>query len=382
MSQPVPEQSDPRAVVGAVVDALQAAPAFHQLPEHTRSDVLRSLGQIGAYVGAPAGRALAGPPAQPGAPAPGSPNGQSGQGGQGSGPGGTTGRVGEVARATLDAIDFPSFVSALIKGTFQAIVDATIQQMEAYATLLEQVAKTVDDYMEDNVTEDSARDYLVDRYPTVFYRDVSGTTPTLEVDRSNPTSTLPTFFQDLGFDNAAQIDPLSVDEVIVPAARMTIAEQRHQTLATMVLLGLNRIVVNNGEINAKLQFHIDAMETTQLTFDTTQTSMGTMAGTSGRSTFSGNGIMVNTANINAQSDINVRTDLTGEVKVVFASDVLPLARFADSNAIQLINQHATVPSVAAPTAEQQGDQPADQNAAPAAPSAAATGITDPWSPRS
>src|SRR5262245_47373527 len=38
------------------------------------------------------------------------------------------GRVGEVSRATLSAINFPEFVASLIKGTFQAIVDASIQQ--------------------------------------------------------------------------------------------------------------------------------------------------------------------------------------------------------------------------------------------------------------
>ncbi|GAB2603468.1 hypothetical protein [Kribbella endophytica] len=388
MSQPVPSESDPRAVVGAVVDALHAAPAFHRLPDRTRTDVLRSLGHIGAYVGTPA-RGLAGAPVpRQGSGATPAPAGSPAPGG-----GGTVGRVGEVARATLNAIDFPSFVAALIKGTFQAIVDATIQQMEAYATLLQEVAKTVDDYMRDNVTEDSARDYLADRYPDVLYKDVSGTTPSLEVDLSDPTATLPTFFTELGFDNPAQIDPVSIDEVLVPAARKTIAEQRHQTLATMVLLGLNRIVVDTGEINAKLQFHIDAAETTALKFDSTQTSMGTMAGTSGRSTFSGNGIMVNTANINAQSDITVRTDLTGEVKVVFSSDFLPLERFADSNAIQLINQHATVPAIPPPPA-----QPPADGTAPAAPAPQAIAVPtpqsvtarpavaaepfDPWAPRS
>ena len=98
-------------------------------------------------------------------------------------------------------------MSGLIKGTFQAIVDATIQQMDAYATLLQEVAKTVDDYMQDNVTEDSAKDYLVDRYPTVFTKDATGGTPTLAVDQSNPTQQLPTFFTDLGFDMPARSTP-------------------------------------------------------------------------------------------------------------------------------------------------------------------------------
>src|SRR5262249_23633475 len=81
-----------------------------------------------------------------------------------SGGGSATGRVGEVARATLNAIDFPAFVASLIHGTFQAIVDASIQQMEAYAELLKNVARTVDQFMTDNVSEGTAKDYLADRY--------------------------------------------------------------------------------------------------------------------------------------------------------------------------------------------------------------------------
>lgn len=368
--------TDPQAVVRSVHHALSSSPAFQRLDDATRAELTNSLRHIGAYMGidpmetSPAVVTLADPPA-------GNPQPQ---------PTGTTGRVGEVARATLNAIDFPSFVSSLIKGSFQAIVDATIQQMEAYSTLLQEVAKTVDDYMEDNVSEDAAKDYLVDRYSDVFVRDTTGGTPSLEVNRSDPTASLPSFFSNMGFDSPAQIDPRSVDEVIVPAARKTIAEQRHQTLATMVLLGLNRIVVDDGEINAKLEFHIDASETTALTFDSTQTSIGNMAGVSGGAQFSGQGIMVNTMNANTQSDLNVRADLTGEVRIRFSSDVMPLERFADSNAIQLINQHATVPPP--PQRAEESDTSTQQSMpSSAAASRAATPVHrptptfDPWSPR-
>lgn len=369
--------SDPQAVVRSVHHALSSSPAFQRLDDATRTELTNSLSHIGAYMGmdptaSPPALSLAEPPGRSTSPQ----------------PTGTTGRVGEVARATLNAIDFPSFVSSLIKGSFQAIVDATIQQMEAYSTLLQEVAKTVDDYMEDNVSEDAAKDYLVDRYSDVFVRDTTGGTPSLEVNRSDPTAQLPSFFSNMGFDSPAQIDPRSVDEVIVPAARKTIAEQRHQTLATMVLLGLNRIVVDDGEINAKLEFHIDASETTALTFDSTQTNIGNMAGVSGGAQFSGQGIMVNTMNANTQSDINVRADLTGEVRIRFSSDVMPLERFADSNAIQLINQHATVPPPPSRETSDDGDT-STQQAMPS--SAAATGTSipvtpsttpfDPWSPR-
>src|SRR4051794_37931789 len=177
----MPALADPRAVVGSVAAALQGASAYRQLPPDTRRSLMGSLGQIGDYLstgtGTATARGLAGAPggaAPPGAAPPPASGGTSGAG--------TTGRVGELARATLSAVAFPDFVSGLIKGTFQAIVDATIQQMDAYATLLQEVAKTVDDYMQDNVTEDSARDYLVDRYPSVFTKDTAGGSPSLQVN--------------------------------------------------------------------------------------------------------------------------------------------------------------------------------------------------------
>jgi len=90
--------------------------------------------------------------------------------------------------------------------------------------------------------------------------------------------------------------------------------------------------------------------------------------------FNAQALMVNTASINAQSDINIRADLTGEVRVKFRSETFPLERFADSAAIQLINSNAKVPerppapAAAAPPA---AAPPARAPAAPAPPPAVA-----------
>jgi hypothetical protein len=45
----------------------------------------------------------------------------------------------------IDDVDFPAFVEDLIKGSFDAIVDSSIRQMEAYGDLLKDVAKSVDE---------------------------------------------------------------------------------------------------------------------------------------------------------------------------------------------------------------------------------------------
>jgi hypothetical protein len=273
--------------------------------------------------------------------------------------------VGAVSRATLSAIDFPSFVASLIQGTFQAIVDASIQQMEAYAELLKNAALTVDAFMNDNVTDGQARDYLADRHGGIFERDTSGTAPRLTVARGASSAPVPSFLGDLGIGSVDDLDDNTVEERVVPATRRMLAEQRQQTLATMVLMGINRIVVSDGEITAKLNFHVDASETTAMRFNQTKQSGMSMSGTAGRNPFSANGIMVNTTSLNAQSDLNVRADLMGNVVVRFRSDVMPLERFADSPAIQLINSRARVPSVAAPAQPPAGSNGAAAGTPPA-----------------
>ncbi len=404
------EPLTPRDVAGAVERAVYASPSFGQLDDRTRAEIGQSLAAVTRYLradplaqaqGAPVAHQLApdlsslrrtGQPPSPAA-APAEPLAPSSSGAPSSSP---VGRVGEVTRSTLDAIDFPNFVSGLIQGTFQAIVDSSIQQMQAYAEMLKQVAGTVDQFMSENVSDGQARDYLADRYGDVLTRSSASGAPRLSVNPQAQGGELPSFFSDLGFAAPEDLSDDTVEDVVVPAARRSLAEQRQQTLATMVMMGINRVVVSDGEITAKLVFHVDASETTEVRFDQTKTTVGSMAKTAGTSPFSAQAILVNTTNVNAQSDINVRTDLTGQVTVRFRSETFPLERFADSYAIQLINANAKVPppqpaapapaaptvvpgSVVPPAAPAPAAPPAAVAAPPPAAGQSLTQV-DPWSP--
>lgn len=363
--------------------AVPGTGATPPLARQMAPDLRSAIGtQPGAGTGSPPSTSTAPAPA-PATNAPAAPS--------AGGGGGAVGRAGEVARATLSAIDFPAFVASLIQGTFQAIVDSSIQQMEAYATMLKNVAGTVDRFMADNISEGMARDHLAEQYGSVFTRDQSSGQPKLAVRKNAKDGELPSFLKDLGFNSPGEIDEQAVEEVVVPAARRNLAEERQRLLSTMVLMGINRVVVDDGEINAKLQFHIDASETMQMRFDQQKTTSGNMSGNAGRSPFSAQSVMVNTASMNAQSDLNVRADLTGQVKVKFRSETFPLERFADSAAIQFINSNARVPQPnppAAAPAPASGAGPAAAAPTPAAaparpaPAGAVEFATaeDPWAP--
>ena len=77
-----------------------------------------------------------------------------------------------------------AFVGGLIAGTFQAIVTSSIDQMKDYAKLIEQVAGSVDQFTEDNVSDDDDHDWLVPRTRlTKRRRDPLATTVTLRINR-------------------------------------------------------------------------------------------------------------------------------------------------------------------------------------------------------
>ena len=335
MSQGVPHLP---ASAKDLADALHQSKAFRALPPLEQERMRAQAAKVFGYLeqgpeSLTMARPLNDPPAGTGA---------SGDSDQSASPD-VIRRAGPAAQNMLESLAFPDFVASLVQGTFQAIVDSSIQQMEAYSQLLASVSKTVDQFMDENITDDMARDHLADNYGDVFQRETTSTGPRLGVSPPPPQGgglPLPNFLQDLGFTDAGDIDEPALNEAVIPQVRRTLAETRHQSLATMVMMGMNRIVVDEGEINAKLIFNVDASESNTLTFDDNKPTNWTLAGKAGRNAFGASGLVVTTTNLNTQSDISVRAELTGEVRIKFKSDYFPMERFADSAAIQLINNHA------------------------------------------
>ena len=286
-------------------------------------------------------------------------------------------QVAGVTRETLNAIAFPTFVADLIKGTFNAIVDASIKQMEAFGTLLANVAKTVDQFMTDNITDNQARDWLAATYPEHFQVSIGrgdddrggrgragagrgrgrgggggGPAATLRVRQGAGKGGKPNFRRDLGLNADVDLDDKAAEEVLVPAARRRLAQQRHQLLSTMVLMGINRIVVTSGRIYARMGFYIDASDTgsaqSASQFDYRH---DTLAGGG----FLGFGVAsrtsvayVSSTKKDSSDAINVQADLTGEVDLKFKSETFPLERFADMNAIQQIQGNTANPAANTP----------------------------------
>jgi hypothetical protein len=260
-------------------------------------------------------------------------------------------QAGRVTKETLNAIAFPSFVADLIKGTFNAVVDASIQQMDAYTKLLENVAKTVDQFMAENITDNQARDHLVQGYPEHFKLEVGDDGPRVKV---KPTERDPPDWKGLfGLNEDVPMDDDAVENTLVPAARRKLAQNRHQMLSTMVLMGMNRIVVTSGAIKAKMGFHLEARDAgaadSASSFDARHESeVGAgdgiatfLGGPHGRSTTAI--AYVSTQKRGSTDEIDMTTDLTAEVELKFKSDYFPLERFAKTGVIAQIQQNTANP---------------------------------------
>ena len=352
-----------------------------------------------ALAGSQAGGGAKGTPSGGGAPAPGGGKPTSGNGT--SMPGfGDAARDGSDALTSMVAnVDFPGFVSGLIDGVFNSIVSSSIKQMEAYGELVKNVSKSVDQYMKDNVTENQARDYLAECYPDHLEVDIAGESPRLKPRENADEQPMPDFFSDLGLKTPVNsIDEDNVEQELVPAARRRIAMDRQQLLATMVMMGVNRLVVTNGTIEASCLFELDTtdLRTSHANQTRTQdwarsresewgrdggTTSGYKSGWKGKGSGNGwehsydgsanretksswfsKGASKESANFkvttvrsqDAEEKIQLHAQLGGKVKVNFKSDYFPMERMIDALQINQIRERTAAaaspatPAIAAP----------------------------------
>lgn len=276
----------------------------------------------------------------------------------------------------VNRVDFPSFVAGLIAGVFNAIVTSSIKQMEAYADLVKNVAKSVDQYMKDNVTDNNARDYLADRYPNHLEIDLSGDRPRLAPRAGRNDGELPDFAAELGLpDSISSIDGDVAESTLVPAARRRIALDRQQLLATMVMMGVNRLVVTNGTIEASCLFELDTRDQVKRRFSQKRTSDFTseretewgskdsrrrgFLGLGGSSSWYTKGTQTDAAQFQAattrsedsDAKVDLHAKLAGKVNINFRSDFFPMEKMVDVMQIQRIRERGAIGKPAAPAAD-------------------------------
>lgn len=251
----------------------------------------------------------------------------------------------------LREVNFPDFVSSLIKGVFQAIVESSIQQMKAYGELVQSVAMSMNDFRDQNVTENQARDHLVQKYPSLFQIDIKEEGPKVGLREGADSQQMPDFKKDLGLsEDVGDFSEETIEAKLVPAARDQVAIGRQKLLATMVLMGINRIIVTDGRINAKLKFNFTASDS--MTGKRTATKYDNL-GVDRQSHYTNNQAMSDGGATNwvkdrqssetpiirvadqsdstTKAELNASAQLAGEVSVNFRSETFPLEKMVNTD---------------------------------------------------
>ena len=297
-----------------------------------------------------------------------------------------------VAGALLEAVDFPTFVANLVKGVFHAIVESSIEQMEAYGRLVADVSKSLNEFRDENVSVNQGRDHLVDQFPDTFFVDVdtgdgeNGGGPRVRLRDGVDEDAAVKKVNALPLAKpVSSLDDETIEEQLVPAARTQLATSRQQLLATMVVMGINRIVVTDGRIAAKVMYDFKAKDSMRYQNSATQFDYGdqykySSQGEHDRAYTGGEGSgenrrdaswyskgkykntaepvlkLVSASQTSSDSSLETKASLAGSVDINFKSDYLPLEKMADSFQIGRIQDAA---------------QPGTRGAAgPAAPAAA------------
>lgn len=298
----------------------------------------------------------------------------------------------QVAGVLLKQVNFPDFCASLIKGVFHAIVTSSIEQMEAYGKLVASVSQTLNQFRDENVSDNQGRDQLCEQFPDLFQLGTAGGDDPF----SGPGSGQPRVQLKDGVDEDAALNrvnsqlptpvkslDLSDDEnenTLVQSARTQLATSRQQLLATMVLMGINRIVVTDGKIQAKIMYDFQARDSSKLQRSATamdyatdssgnvQTTASSEADidsnqdassyskssdgsedrqtgayyTKGTYKYSQQPIItaMSTATQDSESALQTKAQLSGTVDINFKSDYLPLEKMADSFQIGMIQNAA------------------------------------------
>jgi hypothetical protein len=254
--------------------------------------------------------------------------------------------VGSLAGGFLDQVDFPTFVQALVTGTYNSIVKSTIEQMQAYTEMYKGLAQPLASITK-SITDADALGQIATNDPMKFTMggdgEVTDNDTGMVLDRTN-----------------SEVQKMMFE------AKLALARERRLLLRETMLMGVQRLVVDRGLIKAGLLFNIKATEKGQQR--ERQTEIEESGGQMGGSFFGlfGGGksdketkISVSTRSLD--TDTQLAAQITGNVEIHFTTDRFDLNNFAN-----LFGNEAT-------KAELQQRAPAAPGAAPPASGPPASG---------
>lgn len=226
----------------------------------------------------------------------------------------------------VDSVDFPKFVADLLKAVFDANLTVAKQQTDSYIKLMKEATKSSADFLKkvkDDDTFAKLAENKGDKYNVISERSPNG--------GSKLALTTPDGEKHDLEDAAVKRDILE--------AKIMMAKEHRAALREVLLMGVTRLVVEKGEIEASVDFSVTAHRASgahheDQNINVTSVDMayesplgGLFGGPSGNISMTNTNIQVNTSDKAATDDLSAK--LHGKVNIKFKTDYFKLDNFAN-----------------------------------------------------
>lgn len=249
----------------------------------------------------------------------------------------------QATQTPLGEIGFPEFTCKLVTDVFNALISANIRQTEAYVALLQAVAKSLSDYVND--TKDDISGDMILQFLAKILPDTSSivgtkvrvgaTLASADVDTLNKALVIPGV-QDTPGVTAGPINDAAGLDAILQAVAKRIAADKYTLLQTMVKMGVLRLVVEHGVIETRLTFNTYSStyyNSQKNSYNTSNFSMRTSTGTgaltslfvSASASTNFNTLTVNSAQVTDRDITGSSVQIFGRVQIDFKTDYQPLS---------------------------------------------------------
>jgi hypothetical protein len=226
----------------------------------------------------------------------------------------------------VQSVNFPKFVADLMKAVFDANITVMKKQTDDYIRLMKEATKGVADFVK-KVKDDDTFAHLAENKSNMFGIQMEkGPDGTNKMVLTNPEG------------EKVDMEDNEVKAKIMEA-KIAMAKEHRAALREVILMGVTRLVVEKGEIEAGVQFEITAKRHSDKSNSNTNINqlqieaeygggfMGAIfGGPSGSVSETNTNINVSTSNKNADDTLTAK--LHGRVNIKFKTDYFKLDNFA------------------------------------------------------
>lgn len=225
----------------------------------------------------------------------------------------------------VESVDFPKFVGDLLKAVFDANLKVMKQQTDSYIKLMKEATKSVADFIKKVKDEESFAKLAESRgeqYNVINEKQPDGS---YKLALTNPQG------------DKVDHDDAEVKRHILEA-KINMAKEHRAALREVLLMGVTRLVVQKGLIEAGVEFQVKATRDSRARHEDQNINVASMhadfepplfglfGGPSGSLDVTNTNIQVNTSEKKAADELSAL--LKGKVVIEFKTDYFKLDNFA------------------------------------------------------